>query len=92
MQVDAKYKRLMIDYPELIRSHLLTDHQIEVFKYVENKGGIYSRELSDYLGMSVQSAGGTLSKIAEAGYLQKLSVNAPSGGTEYFYRTTLPAK
>lgn len=92
MQVDSKFKRLMIDYPGIIRASILTDHQIDVFKHVEKEGGgIYSRQLADYFGISVQSAGATLSKIAKAGYLQQLSVNAPSGGTEYFYRTTIHA-
>lgn len=89
MQIDSKFKKLMIDCPDLVRKAVLSDHQIRVFKIVKGEGGMYSRHLSEHLGVSVQSAGATLSRLVDAGYLQKYPVNAPSGGTEYFYRAAL---
>lgn len=87
--IDKKFRRLMMDHPEIVRNSMLSDRQIEIAKLVHRlPTPIYSTDIADRLGISIQNASSQMAKLAKAGYVTRQRVVAPSGGHEYQY---LPA-
>lgn len=69
-----------------IRGLLLTDSQIDTVKWVYKKDCATAAELAKLMGVSIQNASGKLNRLYRAGYLERLTVNAKTGGIEHVYR------
>jgi len=68
-----------------IRTLLLTKDQIKLVKYVARFKWVKAFVISEREGISVQNASGKLNRLYQAGYLQRYSMSAKSGGLEYIY-------
>lgn len=79
----------MVECPDIVRKAILSDVQIELFKYIEKAGKVYSREIAEEYSWSVQNATMKLRKLYEAGYLKRIGVAQESGGIEYQYYSAL---
>ena len=79
----------MIDCPDIVRRAILSDVQIELFKYIESAGKVYSRQIAEEYSWSVQNATMKLKKLYDAGYLNRIGVSQESGGIEYQYYSAL---
>lgn len=88
--IDKKFRRLMLDLPEVVRASILGDREIEIAKLVHRlPTPIYSRDIADILNISVQNASTQLNRLVTAGYASRHKVTAQSGGIEYQYLPTL---
>lgn len=88
--IDKKFRRMMIDHPEIVRRSVLTDRQIEIAKLVHRlPTPIYSADIADRLGISIQNASTQLTMLVKAGYATRHKVVAPTGGHEYQYLPVL---
>jgi len=88
--IDKKFRRLMIDHPEIVRASILTDRQIEIARMVhEMPTPIYSRDIADRLNISVQNASVQLANLVKAGYAKRYEVVSKTGGIEHEYLPVL---
>ncbi len=88
--IDKKFRRLMVDCPSIVRASILTDKQIEMVRLVHRlPTPIYSRDVADRLGMSIQNSSTQLNRLAKAGYVSRHKVISKTGGIEFEYLPTL---
>lgn len=84
--IDKKFRRLMLDCPDVVRASVLSGKQLEIAQLVHRlPAPIYSRDIADKMNISVQNASTQLSRLVKAGYLNRIEVTAISGGKEFEY-------
>ena len=84
--IDKKFRRLMIDCPDVVRSAILSDVQIDIARMIHRlPTPIYSRDIADRLNISVQNASTQLKKLVKAGYAKRVEVISKTGGIEFEY-------
>lgn len=71
---------------------MLSSHQIDIVRFIESKGSVYSADIADKFSISIQSASGTLKTILNKGYLKREELTAPSGGKEFKWSCTVKFK
>lgn len=86
MMIDIKFRKLMLDYPEVVRNSVLSCRQIEVALYlIRRNGPVYTSEVAIDFEMSVPNASILLKTLCDRGYAKRKQVVAPTGGIEYQY-------
>lgn len=84
--IDKKFRKLMLDCPDVVRESILGDKEIEIARLVHKlPTPVYSRDIADYLGISVQNASTQLKHLVKAGYVSRHEVVSGSGGIEFQY-------
>lgn len=69
--IDLKYRQLMLDSPASVRASTLSDHEIELVKFVKRRGEVRSPDVADEFRISLQNASIRLSALVTAGYLRR---------------------
>ena len=69
-----------------IRNLLLTDSQISTVRWVSGRKFATAANLAFILGVSIQNASAKFNRLHKAGYLERLTTSAKSGGIEHVYR------
>jgi DNA-binding MarR family transcriptional regulator len=88
--IDKKFRKLMMDHPDIVRKSVLTEKQVELARIVHQMPTpIYSRDIADRLYISVQNASVQLSRLVQAGYATRHEVVSKTGGMEFQYLPTL---
>lgn len=85
-----KFRKFALDFPERARELVLTKNEVTVLNLISGytrANPFHSRDM-DIIGTSPQSRSAIFNKLWTKGYLQRKSVNAPSGGYEYQYWVT----
>ncbi len=86
MFIEAKFRRLMLEMPEVVRKSMLSDHEIKICKYAHDTGIVTSRDTANRFNLSVQNAGIVLTKLVRKGYLLRTCLNDPTGGKIFEYK------
>lgn len=86
---DKTLMKLMLECPNFIREKLLTDTQIELFEFVQDRTELTSAELAFHKEISIQYASVILANLAKKGYLKRMNRGAVSGGDEYVYKVAI---
>ena len=87
MSIDYKIrKQVMAGRGDLIRGLLLTANQIELVELVGRCDLMTANRLADLEDVSIQNASSKLNRLYKAGYLERITTSAESGGIEYVYR------
>lgn len=68
-----------------IQNLMLTQGQLKILEYLDTKETVTTQELAEWLGISIQSASGRLSKLFNKGYLKKQQKPDPTGGHYFIY-------
>ena len=85
--IEKGLMRRYLENPDILDRIKLSKRQLEVFNEVCNIGdGVSSRQISDRIGVVVQSASNTLNILWMKGYLERRSSIDPTGGVIYLYR------
>jgi len=79
-------KQVMAGDSNAIRDLLLTVAQIKLVKWVAANDVSTAAQLAQRLGVSIQNASSKLNRLYRAGYLERLTTSAESGGIEFVYR------
>jgi len=88
--IDKKFRKLMLDCPDVVRKSILTDNQIDIARLVHKlPTPIYSTDIADILNISVQNASVQLKKLVDSGYATRYEVVSKTGGMEFQYLPTL---
>ena len=89
--IDKKIMKAYLDMPEQFRKIVISDSQISIVRAVQRCGypTMTSRELSNYKGISVQSATQRLKRLWELGYLSREERIDDTGGIIYRYSSAL---
>lgn len=85
MEIDTKFKKLMIEYPEIVRRAVLTDKQIKVFNFVQIEDVVRTPDVTAEFGWSSQQASAMLVSLFRAGYLDRHEEIDPTGGYRFRY-------
>lgn len=65
--IDEKFRKLMLDCPDVVRRSILSDRQIEIAQLLHRlPTPIYSADIANRLNISVQNASVQLKKLVEA--------------------------
>jgi len=70
-----------------IRALFLTDSQMQLLKGIGSRD-VTSRVLASELGISMQNAYAKLEQLRRGGYLTRVNVGKPNGGSMYRYGVT----
>lgn len=88
--IDKKFRKLMLECPEVVRASVLSETQIEIARLVHRlPTPIYSRDIADRMGISIQNASTQLKRLARSGYVSRHEVISKTGGIEFEYLPTL---
>lgn len=86
-QLDVKYRKLMLNFPGIVRKSVLTDPQIDMVNLVAGyHRAATAREIADCMNLSIATISGRLATLVDKGYLTRRDLGSTSGGSEYFYK------
>jgi predicted transcriptional regulator len=86
IKIDVKYRRLMLQHPQIVRDAFLGRREAEIAHFVFGRlRPTISSDVAHEFGITVANASTVLAGLVTSGYLKRLQVPDPTGGIMYEY-------